>query len=477
MTRRHGLRFAGHWYNPADAGGLFPTPADLPNVLGSGFQNPGVALGDLAWVTGGNTPGVYECHVGTLGAAEWDRVSPFNLEPNGEGYNSQTEIRVGTAEFPAEFAAGGGDSYSDDVLIYTETELGVFADVSALNGTGPITFPGVVADNAIYLGSDKQVGGTGEYLTFPGTKVAVSVAAVMGAGAFVAEYWNGAAWAGLLIMSTHADPDYENYNGLAFERVENDQIRFAQSPISEGLWTKNDPPGLGTDRFWMRYRIATGITTSPTITQFKLHTDRVEINEDGYIELFGTARVLQPLPWDIGLLQPASASPLNQDVFRSQGLDVGRVENKYANGATDRSGFVTLMPGNTCTSCPAILTWAYITDSASAGNIRWVVRWGWNTDGDNVYRTSGAAPATGPNEQETVLVTAAPVAVDTQQSNIVQMNIEGLVPARVPPLVGDSLWVTLERTGGDAADTHLGDVSIIQLNGQHVIWALGGFIG
>lgn len=404
----------------------------------------------------------------TFDGTDWHTATgAFVSAANGEGFDSLGEIHVGIPEAPAELVVGGGDSYLTDVFVYTEDAVSTFTDRS---GDATFAFDGTAAGNAIYIASDKQ--DVTDYLRFPGLKVTTSVAIVLGAGAIICEYWNGSAWVQMPQMVSDAGGAYHSHASTPFERVAIEQVRYSQDAVSV-QWTKNDPPAEGTARFWVRYRIVTGITTSPTMTQIKLHTDRFEINPDGFAEMFGKARPLIKLPWDLGLIRPAAASPLNQDVYLSDNLDVGRVENKFVSGTTDRIGFATMLPGSTCTSCPAIFVWKYFTDGTSAGDIRWVIRWGFSSDGDNVYPTATAAPTTGGNEQSTVLVVAAPTAINTQDGQRITMNIEDFIANGA---AGDVFWMTLERTGGDAADTHTDDVTVIAVKGEHVTWTLGGHL-
>lgn len=65
-------------------------------------------------------------------------------------------------------------------------------------------------------------------------------------------------------------------------------------------------PGAVTDvlRYYIRARVTAAgagggsdeITTVPVIEQIKLHSNRTEINKDGFIEMFGNARVRSSIP-------------------------------------------------------------------------------------------------------------------------------------------------------------------------------------
>jgi len=212
---------------------------------------------------------------------------------------------------------------------------------------------------------------------------------------------------------------------------------------------------------------------APVLQQSKLHSSRMEVNGDGWPEFFGNARPIGLLPWDLGLTEAASASPSNQDLFVSDLLDVGRIENKFSNGTTDRIGFTDFLPLELDTSCPITLRLALITDDASAGNIDFVIRWGYTADGDNVYTSSGSAPTTGPNEQNITTSLAAPTAANTQLTYEFDLDVSGMVARRAAGGFGDIIWISIQRTAGD---THAGDISMINLKAYYYKWATGGHI-
>jgi hypothetical protein len=229
---------------------------------------------------------------------------------------------------------------------------------------------------------------------------------------------------------------------------------------------------LGVEYYWVRFRINSTVTTSPVIDQIKIHSNRTEINSDGWIEYFGKARPIDTLPWDAGLLEAAAASPSNQDLFLSDNLDVGRVENLFANGATDRIGFLSPLPLSIDTSSPIKFSWSVKTDDATAGDIDWVIRWGYVTDGGAIYSSQAAAPTTGPNEQSISISEAAPTTANTLMWYTVDLDISTMVSRREGGF-GDTIFVSLQRTSGD---THAGDVGLVAISANYVKWCEGGHV-
>lgn len=254
------------------------------------------------------------------------------------------------------------------------------------------------------------------------------------------------------------------------------QVRYDPA-LTTKEWGKTDLMGIGTSYYWIRARIVNTLITLPEFEQFKVHSNRMEINGDGWPEYFGTARPFSTLPWDLGLVEAANASPGNQDIFLSDNLAIGRVENSFANGAVDRIGFNSYLPFDLDTSGGIYLRFSYIGNSATPGDVEWVVRWGYTNDGDNVYRSEAAAPATGPNEQSITQVDTVN-GIDSQHTTQVQLDIASMVSRRVGSQngYGDMIWVTIERLGGAAADTYGGAVAMLNILPIYAKWCEGGHI-
>ncbi|RKY40447.1 MAG: hypothetical protein DRP85_08550, partial [Candidatus Makaraimicrobium thalassicum] len=396
----------------------------------------------------------------------------LDLFEGDEGLNILGELHVGTPEHPTESVFGGGDSYTRGMKVYT-FDGSAYVDVSDEAGSSSgstFTFPNVNANTAVYVASSLSNGGV---LHHYGLKASITAGAVLGAGSIAAEYWTGAAWVAFTHMTTQSGGHYLPLADKIFEDSGSFQIR--NNIFMPDDWATNDDPSYGTSLYWVRYRIETGITTAPVFEQFKLHTERAEINADGYIEFMGGGRPFSRFPWDAGLLEAAASSPANQDLYLSDNLDVGRVENKFNNGATDRIGFLSAVPDALDSSTPIVFAWSVITDDATAGDIFWVLRWGWNGPTDNVYRSQADAPEASPNEQSLTIVEAAPVSEDTVQWYRAELDISGIIPRRLDGFP-DTIWVSLQRSGGIAGDTHGGDVSLVSLTSAYLTWCVGGHV-
>ncbi len=319
-------------------------------------------------------------------------------------------------------------------------------------------FQGTAVGNVVYIGGDFE---------FFGIKTLTNTPWGAGDSALVAlEYWNGA-WTVFDYMVTNSIAPFDVRTTLIFETAGSEQVRF--NNLSG--WIQRTVDSI--NKFWVRIRVTSIISLIPIINQIKLHTNRTEINSSGYREYFGNARTTSSLAWDVGLLEPANSSPGNGDVYVSDNLNVGRVENLFADGTIDRSGFNAYLPENVDTSIGIKFRWSW-SSTVATGNVEWVIRWGFTNDGFSVFPSAATAPPVGPNEQSITLVTAAPGTSNTQKNESVILVITTFNPQ---PLVGDPdmIWLTIQRTGNAVADTLAGSLRLIQIQGVYMKWNDGGY--
>lgn len=387
----------------------------------------------------------------------------FSGQIDDESLQVVGELHVGVYNHPAESAFGGGDSHVIGLKVLSLDSTGtnwIDYSVNAADITTTFSpFQSTAVGNILY------VGGTQE---FPGLKVTMTSAWGTGDTAnTVSEYWDGASWTPFLFMTIKRDSPYYSRADTFWEQNETQQTRYGKM-VGWASTTVNSITG-----FWIRIRVVSTLTGPlPVLNQIKLHTSRIELKEDGYVQYYGEARNTTTLPWDLGLLEAANSSPSNQDLYVSDNLNQGRQENSLNNGATDRVGFSTYLPTEIDTSFGIKVIWSFITDNVLGGSVDWVIRWGWTNDGDNVYTSTALAPTTGPNEQSdsfsTVITLATPYIQKSETRYITIPSVNAYPEVGRP----DMLWVTLERDGG--GDTHLGDIILIQFTGQYVRWTEGG---
>ena len=378
------------------------------------------------------------------------------------------ELHVGTPFDPVASSFGGGDSYNDGVVGQTNSngEAGAWVDVTAdmtsETGSPFSAFPSTAAGATLYVGSDLPFGGI--ELSTGGTALDV---ADLGNIAF--EYWDGGSWVPFVVMATGRFSPHTSYANTALTRASAvEQIRFGRNvEISMVQKTLN-----GVEKFWARVRVASALTGPvPLVEQVQVHAGRFEVNADGFTERFGG--VVKTLPWDLGLLEPASNSPANADTYLGDLLGVGRLDNLFVDNARDRCGFNIYLPTGIDTSKGIKFSWAWTGSLSNAGvaNVSWTIRWGFSRDGSSVYRSTADAPGTAVGQQtlsydQSVPIGSLNVQVDTEPLylDISDLNAR---PASGRP---DIFWLTIERDARDSnpSDTYEGDTALISILGQYI---------
>jgi hypothetical protein len=275
----------------------------------------------------------------------------FEEESAGDrGLNIWGELHVGSFEAGKEAVFGGGDSHTRGMKVFTNTNLlaGAWVDetADAASGSGSTftLFPGVGADNCLYIGGD---------LPFPGVKLSgIATALVTGAlGEVVAEVWTGAAFAEIHFMCADANSPYDQHAETFMERAggTSEQIRFGDT-TGWAASTVN-----GSLKYWMRFRIDTAITTAPVCEQNKVHTDRFEANADGYTEKFGAARPEFDYPISLAnMLAVQGFAPKDENLEYSPTVELIALKNEFANTAKDGTGGKVTILAGTDTSFPLI---------------------------------------------------------------------------------------------------------------------------
>jgi hypothetical protein len=386
----------------------------------------------------------------------------IDLKEDDEGTNILGELHVGTPEIGSESVLGGGDSYTRGMLVYTYNPSGaVWTDVStaARSASGStFTFPAVAQDNAIYVASSLINGG--DFLQHFGIKASITTAVVLGGGSIVVEYWTGAAWVAIEHMSTLSSSPYTQYANTIFERTGSEQIRYPNAFLSS--WTKNDPGmGLGTNYFWIRFRVASAVTTVPIFQQFKLHTNRTEINTDGMLEFFGAARPEKELITHIVLATSVVGSaPGNAAVAFTATTTLSLTRNQFNDNQVHSFGQEITIPTGLDTSIPITIEDVWYPDTNNAGDVELRAIPGQLEVGD-LFDGSVADGAT-----LTDINTVAANSRYQSRKTTFDIDVSDLVP-------GDLLIVRLERdatAGNDPPDTLSGNIISASFRAFGVAW-------
>ena len=379
----------------------------------------------------------------------------LDVKEGDEGLNVVGELHVGNAAVPSESALGGGDSYNNQMLVYQ------FDGVSYTNVTDSalvvdgecVKFPNTSVNTAIYISSTVF-----DTLRHQGIKVNMEVALVPGAGEIVAEYYDGTFWQEFNGMVTNGNAPYAPHAKAYFEQEGSTQLRY-DIDMTNALWGFNDPPATGTAHRWVRFRIASTITTTCEIDQIKLHTNRTEINEDGFLEMFGDARNSQILELSIGSGNPIEGNMQNQDIYVDENVGVGFQQNRFT-ATGDILGYAVNLPDNIDTSCPVNLVWSgrYVTGGAA----QWTIRYRRVEPGQTLYTAEPAASG------ETVtIVLDETVTAAINEIFSVELDLSEYLPTRQGGF-GDQVWITFQPT------VLPGSFDITNIGAAYYSWAEGG---
>lgn len=120
------------------------------------------------------------------------------------------------------------------------------------------------------------------------------------------------------------------------------------------------------------------------------------------------------------------------------------------------------------------LVWNWITGGSGSGYVLWRINWGYSTRDSIVYLSAATAPTTGPNEKSIDVLTLAPTTANTSKSESVNLDISDMLAEDPSTLLGDILWITFNRIGGDAQDTYNQSAVLNQMVPYYTKWSEGG---
>lgn len=401
-------------------------------------------------------------------------VQVYNQFEGDESNKFISEVHVGSPTRPRECALGEGDSHVQ-LLAYTTTDdisfTDITADVRSASGS-TFTFPSTAVGASIYL-CNLYTDTSGNPLPFYGFKSAVATAAVLGGGSFTIQYYNSnVGWIDANYMETQSDRRFYQYAKDIFTHTGSHHIR---GPIELGLetdpnltWDVNDPPSVGTDRNWIRMRVASTVTTAPIFEQFKLHPNRFEVNGDGWIEYFGNARPKGELQVILGAGRELEGNMVNQNIYIDQNLGVGLTDNQFSS-TTQYFGGNTFLPDDLDTSSVVRLGVAVRGNGAATNTM--ALTYGLATEGTIGYTSN---PALGPIPSRQT-VSDSVTFTGTGEIQIFQFDLDlSDYRARKDPAdgttIGDSLVLTLNPTTLNTS------MQMILIRAIYYKWSEGGHI-
>ena len=298
-----------------------------------------------------------------------------------EGLAVYAELAVGRPDRGYESVFGEGDSYTIGMNIITTdntctstTDGGNYIDVSAnaseIDGTH-FSFQGTTANHCIYITSDVSNGT--DYVRFFGLKVLQVVAAVeVTRKSFAFEYWDGAAWVEDTVMASEANNYYLYANEVFIRANSSEHIRFGRALSG----TSSKKTVNGKERYWMRIRIKSNLTTAPTFEQVKLSSSRTELNTDGTCTMHGKSRFVEALSFQSNTFGETGGVTDSSITIGSGTVPAGWthvMKNNRMNGNKDALYSMSAFPDGICTASGIDLDIKYIplqTGSSSNGEMK-----------------------------------------------------------------------------------------------------------
>ena len=213
----------------------------------------------------------------------------------------------------------------------------------------------------------------------------------------------------------------------------------------------------GNLKYWVRFRVTSALTADGTNEQVKLHTNRLEVGEDGFVEHFGGSIYKKDLIMHWGLSEELSGfSPQNQTINFASGISLVYLANKLNNNQTSGRGGIVEIPEGMDTSRPLDGEVLFIPLDDNGGDILFQA---------DTYQTQVGDALTTGNTPESV---QAPTTITAGSINklhkiIVPVNVQNLTP-------GEILSFGIKRVGGDVLDTYGGDISIVNLRAIGSFW-------
>jgi len=347
------------------------------------------------------------------------------------------------------FGQGGQNTANIYCFRNTNLEIGTWSDVTTIlkseSSSTTAIFTGVTAGNCFYFGNDRPF--TGSYLN-------ITTAGVAGTGVAIFEYWNGSAWTSAAIMATDDGSPHNQYGSNIAGIVGEYQLRAGPLP---GWTTKSLN---GTTAYWVRYRLVTAYTSSPILEQMKATVNSIRIGPHGFLEYFGESRPRRSMLWHLGLLEDRTGwSPVDENIDFSTNVQVGLVDNEFANGTIDGRAGIVDIPFGLDTSYPLTLTIKWMKTAAGSGDVELELAYSKAAD-ENVFDGTLS---------ETILTDITNVTGDAQYYSYTTsftIPVYDMIPGY---LLGISIF--RDASGGNLDDTFADGIALLSTTLKGYFWS------
>jgi len=288
------------------------------------------------------------------------------------------DLVTGFPELGSGLVVGEGSSYSDGIKVITtdgtETMVGSVvtggsqtdetAAAQSRSGSA-LTFQGTAVGNAIYFASSRETT-AGAALKHWGAQVTQVAAGVD--GTYVIEIWDGAAWVGVGVQASSEVETYRYSNELFLRAASDEVLQYGiDTDTAWGLATADAAGAVIGPSYWVRWRIATSVTTLPTFETTWLAPSHVQINKLGRRRAVGLALWRESLIIG-GNVFGESGGVLSGNIpVGSGGLPTGWTQNapnSRMNSPGDAIYTQLILPETICTAFPLRITPVYTVEGS-----------------------------------------------------------------------------------------------------------------
>lgn len=186
---------------------------------------------------------------------------------------------------------------------------------------------------------------------------------------------------------------------------------------------------------------------------------RTEINKDGFVQYYGTARPRVQLQQDFSMFAAVANLP-DANLYLSNNIRVKKVDNTFRSTGTDAFAFNFVAPLQMDTSLPVYLKIRWVGVNAGvAGNnaVKWDVYYNYTSDyADDVATHSRVGIGANPtpvvaSEKTTTVTSTVPPLAEQSVTTTFTLDLSSVVTDRLNSN-GDTVWVQIQRDTSVASD-------------------------
>lgn len=398
-------------------------------------------------------------------------------------------LTVGLPNVGSATQMGQGGNHTIRMLVFVlDASAGTSTDITLdvdgqTPGTSALAFPAAPAVNdALYIASMPLTSGK-----FPGIFVEFLTGIVSTSGVtqdVLWEYWNGATWTALYLMSRDADAPYATKTDVTFAEgdviVGSKAYNYRFGDYSSWATTLAGPAGIilpagamDVARYYVRARV-TGvgsITTVPVIKLLRLSTSNMEVTDLGFTEYYGDSRPLRcaniPTANLMATGVAGETAPTSIRLVASTTNNISAIlpNSNFQSNVTTTAAYVWTPPQELDTSDLLQVKFHASRSVGAAGNVVIQVDYAISRENDVIGNPNGGAANTVVSSGQQVFPVSA--------TNRGEKDFTVTLPITKVNPATDLFWFKYYRFGAAAADTYNSDIYLHGVELIYRAWSLG----